>query len=103
MVTQINFVDGVAQNAATPHTFEIPSQDEKLAIKSGDFIKIGVKTNLGAGFPDAERFWIKVVSNDTAGQTITGRIDNDLVCTPGHKLKYRDIIQAPYTAILATE
>ncbi|MDX9668726.1 hypothetical protein [Pseudomonas sp. P8_250] len=100
MARKINFVDGVEQSAKHPSTFEVPTAEEKLAVKSGTFVKIGVLTGFDKARPSAERFWLKVDWNVPERQVVVGRVDNDLVCTDGHGLKYKDVIEVPYNAIL---
>jgi hypothetical protein len=100
MGKSVRFVDGVEQNAKHPTTFEVPSMEEKLAVKSGEHVKIGVLTGFAKPLPEAERFWLKVKWNDPVRQVLIGRVDNDLVCTNGHGLKYNDVIEVPYNAVL---
>jgi|SRR5579872_680750 len=94
----INFVNGLAMNITNPDTFSVPSLDEKLAVKPGGHIKIGVKVN--SHNINCERFWGRVVQNDTDNHIITVMIDNDLICTDIHGLRYDDCIQVPYDVVL---
>lgn len=65
-------IDGVARNSRHPDTFEIPTDEEKLAIKKGDFVKIGLESSEGG-----ERFWTIVQSVE--GDVITASVDNFLM------------------------
>lgn len=58
-----------------PDTFEAPHQSDLDAIKEGDNVKVCVQT---------ERFWVKVTSRQ--GNNITGKINNDLICSDDHGL-----------------
>jgi hypothetical protein len=102
VVKLIRFVDGVFLNAQNPRTFEIPSEVEKASVEPGHHIKAGVLVGLGDKYPEAERFWLEVISNDTVKRVVTGRIDNDLVLTVGHGLQCDNVIEVPYNAVLAT-
>jgi uncharacterized protein YegJ (DUF2314 family) len=70
----IGFIDGVAQNAATPKTFSIPSEIEKHHLKPGQYVKIGFRTD-ALGGPSTERMWVKVIAWD--GKTGRGEVNND--------------------------
>lgn len=102
MNSKINFVDGVASNREAPKTFHIPSDQEKAAVKPGQFIKLGVyfdKKPKDLAF-DAERFWLVVSENSVERQVIKGAVNNDLVFTECHGLKCDDVIEVPYHAVL---
>lgn len=66
-----------------PSTFEVPSSFELSLIKPGDFVKICVN--------EVERFWLHVT--ERTGDDITGRVDNDLIYTDKHGIKYNDILK----------
>lgn len=95
----IKFTNGVEMNQQHPDTYHIPSEAEKVAVKPGDNVKVGVAV---AGRVNSEKFWVLVTENDTANQIITGTVNNDLVCTDSHGLVDGDSITVPYYAILDT-
>ncbi len=85
MKTGCSLIDGEESNRLHPLTFEIPSLEDRLGIAPGSYVKIGVN------LPDskiAERFWVLVETND--GQTITGKVSNDLVYVEDHGLDDTD-------------
>lgn len=55
MHTGITLIDGVDRNKAHPKTFNIPTEEEKAAVKTGDFIKIGFELD-----NMCERMWVQV-------------------------------------------
>lgn len=76
------FIDAQKMARKHPSTFEAPSFSELERIKPSDWVKICV-ANL-------ERFWVIVLSvND---EHITGTIDNHLIHTDIHELKYGDVV-----------
>ncbi|QOR74594.1 hypothetical protein IMZ16_03940 [Cruoricaptor ignavus] len=62
-----------------PETFCAPSDDDLRNIEPGDFVKVSVM---------GERFWVEVET--ISPEAVTGRIDNDLVCTADHGLILND-------------
>lgn len=67
----ITLLDGVERNRMFPSTFEIPSDEAKMAVQPGDFVKIGFE--LGR---QCERMWVEVKG---AG---FGELNNDPVMMP---------------------
>ena len=79
--------DCVELNRKYPETFEIPTEEEKLNIESGDFVKlvfINPDKKAGDGMPEAERMWVRVTVDGV------GVLDNDPVVV---NLKCGDIIE----------
>lgn len=66
---------------SNPKTFDAPSLRELNAIKKGTSVKIC------AG---KERFWVSVLS--VKGGSIQGKVDNNLISTNEHGLKFGDDI-----------
>jgi hypothetical protein len=75
------FMDAQAMHNSHPDRFEAPTLEELAGIKTGDTVKVCT-----AG----ERFWTTVISVN--GETITASVDNDLVNTRIHGLKFGDSI-----------
>lgn len=67
----ITLINGEAMHRAHPETFQIPSEQDKLAIQPGDFVKLGFLYK-GAG----ERMWVQVRSEGY------GELNNDPVLMP---------------------
>lgn len=65
------FINGVEMNRLHPDTFEIPSPEEKSAIRPGDFIKVGFKEG-----GETERMWLEVKAITPEG-LFQGTLDND--------------------------
>lgn len=64
-------INGEARHAAYP-TFHIPSTAEIVALKPGQFVKVGFQEG-----ENTERAWVEVKSID--GNHVTGLVNNDLV------------------------
>lgn len=77
----LEFVNAQEQARLHPETFEAPSKAELDAIVEGSTVKVSI---------GGERFWNQVTKVD--GSIITATVDNDLVCTKTHGLKYGDTI-----------
>ena len=75
------FIDAQEMHRLHPATFDIPPVSELEKIKPSDWVKVCTGD---------ERFWCRVDIVD--GDRIFGIIDNDLVCTDIHGLKYGDAI-----------
>ena len=84
-----DLIDGVAMSVIYD-TFEVPSVDKIKSLEAGDFIKIGIKQNKDKNDFGAERFWCEIM--EKSGDNFIGRVDNDLVMTHLHMVKYNDII-----------
>lgn len=70
-------IDGVAQNAAHPTTFEIPPKEDRETRFQGDIVKIGLLHKEGQG----ERFWVTITHahfGKTGNTYYEGSVDNDL-------------------------
>lgn len=64
-------IDGVARNTEHPDTFEIPSEEERRAVKAGDLVKLGflMEDEEIAG----ERMWVEITTVDPE---LTGTLAN---------------------------
>jgi len=69
------------RNKQYPKTFWIPSMSKLSSLQVGDFAKV---------IAPGERFW--VIIRERKGNEFVGEINNDLVGTDLHKLKYGDLI-----------
>jgi uncharacterized protein YegJ (DUF2314 family) len=69
-----------------PETFEIPSENDILAIRSGDLVKLI--------FDDLERMWVEVTAGD--GLHFEGRLANAPVFVVGIKLEDRVCFHAKH-------
>jgi hypothetical protein len=78
---KVIFIDAQQMKKEHPETFYAPTQEELDKIKIRDYAKVCV---------GRERFWVKVLKIED--ETITGTIDNDLVFTHEHGLKFDDVI-----------
>lgn len=81
MKSTVSFVDALAMHLLHPATFFIPTEDELMALKVGDTIKVCCED---------ERFWCIIESID--GQKISARVDNDLVNTARYGISDKDIV-----------
>jgi len=92
----MEMIDGVAMNKAHPDTFEIPSDAEKAAITSENWVKVGF---IAPG-PKAntERMWVKVTK--MSGDDIEGVLDNDPVLVP-HLITAGDVVKLKKIHVLA--
>lgn len=104
MTTPIQITD-ILWNAQEKHlnhpdTFFAPSQDELATIGPGSLVKIGLEfdTKAPQGGVSAERFWIEVTDvNDTS---IIGKVSNHLLYTEFHNLRFGDLVQFDYSAVM---
>ena len=85
-----DLLDGVAMSILY-ETFEVPSPEEIAKIKTGDNIKVGAKQNIDENSPNVERFWCKVIGKQ--GDSFLATVNNDLVLTHLHGLKFNDLIK----------
>ena len=69
------------QNKRYPQSFWIPSMEQLDTLRVGDFAKV---------IAPGERFWVYIHEHN--GNNFVGEINNDLVGTDLHKLKYGDLI-----------
>lgn len=78
---------GVTRNNAYPESFWIPSDDEKLGLRSGDLVKLMFQMKDGSG----ERMWVIVTS--VRGDKFKGELNNTPFVIPrlepGKTLKFR--------------
>ncbi len=79
---KIKFIDAQKMAYENPDTFYAPPFDELNEIKKGSIVKIAA---------DGERFWVVVTS--VKGNKITGTVNNDLVFTKDHGLRYEDRVE----------
>ena len=85
-------IDGVSRNAEHPDTFEIPSEEDRLAAKPGDFVKLGFEYE-GEDFA-GERMWVEIVH----WSPLRGTLANDPL---GDLLNYGDEIEFEVRHIIA--
>ncbi|MBK7362631.1 MAG: DUF2314 domain-containing protein [Micavibrio sp.] len=82
------FEDAQNMKRLYPATFEAPSEKELNNLNIKDFVKVCVRVpNREEGMPESERFWVEITKID--GDTITGKVSNDLVYI---KLKHQELI-----------
>jgi len=79
---KIKPIDAQKLHKESPTAFKVPSNKELDQIKKGSVVKICV---------GGERFWVSVTK--VSGKKITGRVDNDLVNTDAHGLRYNDAVE----------
>ena len=65
-------IDGIAQRLAHPDTFHIPNTTEVVALKPGQYVKLGFQEG-----GNTERAWVEIKSID--GRRLTGVVNNDIV------------------------
>lgn len=78
----LSFVDAQQMHKDFAQTFQVPSEAELKPVAALDLVKVCC---------GGERFWVKISS--VTGNTITGKVDNDLVRTPTHGLRCGDEIE----------
>ena len=86
--------DAHAMSIIHKKTFEIPSNDEIMAIRPGDFVKVCAS---------GERFWVMIEFTDFSAGKLYGRVDNDLVSTEFHGLKIGNNIEVNFHNIYAIQ
>jgi hypothetical protein len=73
-------------------TFDVPTREELLAVKVGDFVKVIFESLRGG----CERMWVKLTKCDP-GELWEGTLANDPVIVP---LKHGDVVSFhPYDSI----
>lgn len=60
--------------ASSPYTFDLPSENELLAVAPGDLVKLLFRS-IPAGEWETERMWVIVTDTDDAN--LTGTLDNE--------------------------
>lgn len=75
------FIDAQEMQRLNPETFEAPTLEELSKIAVNQHVKICA---------EGERFWILVT--EIKGNRVSEMIDNDLVKTDEHGLKYGDTV-----------
>jgi hypothetical protein len=86
------FVDAQERAKQFPSTFEAPTAADLAQVEPGASVKVCAN--------DTERFWVSVTSVE--GEAVTGAVDNDLVCTDEHGLRYGDTITFEKRHIFST-
>lgn len=97
-IKECDLIDGVAQSVMNS-SFEVPSDLRISMIRPEHTIKIGIKQDKDPHDFGAERCWAKVISLD--GDSFICSIDNDLVLTHLHGIKYGDVVKVQKHNILA--
>lgn len=77
------FIDAQEMARMHPDTFGAPSADELGRIDVGDSVKVCAD--------NVERFWVTVT--ELNGDCLAGIVDNNLICTDQHGLKFGDIVK----------
>jgi hypothetical protein len=72
-------IDAQLMHRQNPKTFWAPDREILALIEKGDHVRISTGD---------ERFWVQV--EDIDGETVTGRVDNELLFTETHHLKLND-------------
>jgi hypothetical protein len=80
-------IDGEARAMEHPNTFHIPTEEQKLAVKVGQNVKIGIRM----ANRRAERFWVEVT--EVNYPAFVGAVRNDLTDTAVHGISYGDEIE----------
>lgn len=93
-------LDAQAAAVEYPDTFQVPSLTELAAIKVGDNVKIGAELGKGKGV-GCERFWVEALF--VTETTIIGAVNNSLVYTDTHKLKYGDIVEFDFNCVMSID
>lgn len=75
------FTDAQEMAVKNPKTFEAPSAEELADITTGQSVKVCASP---------ERFWVTVTKVD--GESVSGVVDNHLVCTGDHGLSLGDTV-----------
>jgi hypothetical protein len=96
-IKKVDLIDGVAQSVMHS-TFKVPSPGRISMIQPGTTIKIGIKQNKKSKEFGAERCWAIVKEID--GDSYICSIDNDLVMTNLHGIKYQDLVKVQKHNIL---
>lgn len=86
------FTDAQFMRIKNPDTFEAPNYEELNALKKGDFVKV---------CRSPERFWCEVLKIE--GETIEGRVDNELIHGEELGFNYNDIINFEHRHIYAID
>jgi hypothetical protein len=97
-IKECDLIDGVAQSVISS-TFEVPSEERISMLRPGNTIKIGIKQTWDPNEFSAERCWSIIESIE--GNTYLCSINNDLVMTHLHGIKYEDVVKVQKHNILA--
>lgn len=75
------FINAVQQNKDHPTSFYVPDEQDIKKLSGGEFVKVGIATELPAGQPEFERFWCQIESIKGEGYQceIIAAITNDLL------------------------
>jgi uncharacterized protein YegJ (DUF2314 family) len=76
--------DGEALHREAPQTFWIPAEAQRVALSTGDIVKLVFRMTLrdpatGGEHEEVERMWVVVEARD--GDGYRGALDNDPYCT----------------------
>lgn len=63
-------IDGVKRNRENPSTFEIPSEQDKASLSTGNYAKLVFEEG-----EHGERMWVKIT--DINGDSFVGELNND--------------------------
>lgn len=76
------FQDAAALAVQYPDKYQRPDSSDLKQLRTGDLVRLDC---------GGEPFWCEVLERN--GETLLGRIDNDLVCSEIHGLYYNDVVQ----------
>ena len=101
----MELVDAQRRAAQYPDTFELPRRGVLDRLKPGAFVKVCAEFPQLANGCNGERFWARITQLEILlGKTsFVGVIDNDLVQTAHHGLRFGDTIRFETRHIFAVE
>lgn len=82
-MAKLEFVDAQEMHRNHPNTFDVPNNNRLGQLKKGSYVKVSIGN---------ERFWAQITEIKDLNH-ITAIVDNDLVNTDIHGIKYKDTIQ----------
>ena len=84
-----SLINAQERHKRSPKTFTVPSTRRLSRIARDMYVKIGIEHQHGLG----ERFWVIVKRHNYKEGYLIGEVNNDLVDTELHGVKYRDILR----------
>lgn len=98
-MSKYSLINAKERHTLHPETFEVPDEDALMSLKPNKSIKIGVEFDnvhpeiqgkFEGTIVTGERFWVTIT--DVVDNLIIATIDNHLVHTDKHGLKYQDVL-----------
>jgi hypothetical protein len=86
------FVEAHVMHSLAPNKYRIPTKEDLYKLKVGDSVKVCVEN---------ECFWVEIT--ELSKKLVTGRVDNDMVFTDEHGLKYNDTVNFAKKHIIEVE